>query len=162
MVITTPGAGNAVIEDSSATTILGSGTNVGGNLTIENIATNGIIRDSGAASALTVIGDLSLLAPTAGTGFVQLTGNSDSFGGLAITDGTGLTNVLDSSSLILLTASPTLVFPAPATTIAGVSVHLGGNAAITSSGAITTSGTGTMTFGGSLTLGASKSIVSLE
>jgi filamentous hemagglutinin family protein len=140
--ITGPGAGNASITDSSALTIVGSGTNVGGNLTITTNGANGVIRDSGSAAAVKVTGTLAALAPTAGSGYVQFTGSNDTFGSIQLTAGSTATNVLDNAPLVLL---------------AGTNVQ--GPASITSSGSITTVGAGTTTFAQSLTLVAGGKIV---
>ena len=134
--------GNASITDVNPLTVIATGTNVGGNLTVTNLGTNGVVRDSGAAASVKVTGNFDVLAPTAGTGFVQFTGSSDSFGGLQITAGLGTTNILDNSSLVLLAGT-----------------NVAGGAALTSSGNITTSAVGTTTFGSSLTLVATGKIV---
>jgi len=140
--VTAPGTGNASITDVNVLTILASGTNVGGNLTVTNTTANAVIRDTGSASTITVKGTLSLLAPTAGSGFVQLTGSNSTFGSFLGTAGLSASNILDNSSLVLLGGT-----------------HLAGSAAFTSSGDITTNTAGALNFGGSLTLVAAGKIV---
>jgi filamentous hemagglutinin family protein len=140
--ITAPGTGAVAITDLAPVTVVASGTNVGGNFTITNTTANAIIRDGGSASNIIVKGNLVLLAPTAGTGFVQFTGSSSTFGGVEAQAGSGASTILDNSSLVLQGGT-----------------HLVGNASFTSSGDITTSGIPAGLFGGSLTLVAGGKIV---
>jgi filamentous hemagglutinin family protein len=134
--------GNASITDSNALTIISNGTSVGANLVITNNAANGVIRDGGAASLITVTGNLDLLAPVAGNGFVQFTGGNSTFGGVLITAGTGISYVLDNTSMVVLGGT-----------------HVAGSLALATSGNLTTDFTGTYIFGGSLTLTATGKIV---
>ena len=134
--------GNASITDSNALTVIANGTSVGGNLSITNNNANGVIRDGGAASLVTVGGNLDLLAQTGGTGFVQFTGSNSTFSGVQITAGSGISNVLDNKSLVILGGT-----------------NVAGSLALTSSGDLTTNFTGTYIFGGSLTLTATGKIV---
>lgn len=134
--------GNASITDTNALTLVSTGTNVGGNLAITNSAANGVIRDAGSAASIRVGGNLDLLAPTAGIGYIQFTGSNSTFGGVQITAGSGTSNLLDNASLVILGGT-----------------NVVGSTALTSSGNITTNGTGAYSFGGSLTLVASGKIV---
>jgi hypothetical protein len=142
--ITSPSiiVGNASITDSNALTIVSNGTNVGGNLTITNTSANGVIRDGGAASLITVGGNFDLLAQTGGTGFVQFTGGNSTFGGVLVTAGSGISYVLDNESMVILGGT-----------------DVAGSAAFATSGNLTTDFTGTYIFGGSLTLTATGKIV---
>jgi filamentous hemagglutinin family protein len=134
--------GNANITDSNALTIVSNGTNVGGNLVITNTSANGVIRDGGAASLITVGGNFDLLAPTAGTGFVQFTGGNSTFAGVLVTAGSGISYVLDNESMVILGGT-----------------DVAGSAAFATSANLTTNFTGTYIFGGSLTLTATGKIV---
>ncbi|MGD1031916.1 MAG: filamentous hemagglutinin N-terminal domain-containing protein [Opitutaceae bacterium] len=134
--------GNATITDSNALTIISNGTSVGGNLIITNNNANGVIRDGGAASLITVTGNLDLLGQTGGTGFVQFTGGNSTFGGVLITTGSGISYVLDNESMVILGGT-----------------DVAGSLALATSANLTTDFTGTYIFGGSLTLTATGKIV---
>lgn len=134
--------GNAAITDANGTLQLADQTNVGGNLTATETLANGIIKDGGSSSTITVTGNLAALAPTAGTGYDQFVGSNSTFGGVELQAGTGTSSLLDNGNLILNPSS-----------------RVGGPTTITSAGNITTAGTGGSNFANSLTLVASGSIV---
>jgi Repeats of unknown function (DUF5649) len=92
--------GNATIADSALLTTIGS-SNVGGNLSVTN--NTGYITDT--SNSYNVAGVLSLNA-TGANGYISLTGNSATFGGLFINT-TGLTTdvIYSPANINLLTGS---------------------------------------------------------
>jgi fibronectin-binding autotransporter adhesin len=138
----TTGTGNASLTDVNATTVLADGTSVGGSLTVTNSNTNGVIRDAGSSSTITVTGLFAALAATGGTGDLVFTGSNSTFGSIELQGGSGATQLLDNTSMILAPSS-----------------HVVGPTSLTSAGNITTSGVGGSSFGNTLSLVASGSIV---
>ena len=135
-------SGNSSITDVNAVTTLADGTVVGGNLTVTNTNANGVIKDGGSSSTITVTGLFAALAATGGTGDLVFTGSNSTFGSIELQAGSGASQLLDNASLILAPSS-----------------HVVGATSLTSAGNITTSGTGGSSFGSSLALIASGSIV---
>ena len=144
LLVTAPGTGAAAVTDAdgSGALVLADGTNVGGNLTATETTANGTISDNGASSTITVTGTLALLAPTAGTGSVTLSGSNSTFGALEVQAGSGVSSLLDNGPLAFIPGS-----------------NVKGNITLTSAGNITTTGTGGSNFAGTVKLVASGSII---
>ena len=129
-------AGNVAIQDGSATTVLASGTNIGGTLTVRNTA-NGTLLDAG--GNLTVAGNVLF---DVGTGNIGISGAGNAFGAVQFRAAT--VSIAENTTMNLTAGS-----------VASGSVQLSSNANII------TSGLGTSLFSGptsSLSLNAGGSI----
>jgi hypothetical protein len=141
LVVTT--TGNAAVTDSSATTVLGDGTNVTGNLTVSNTSANGVIQDNGTTGNITVGGVGAFLVPTSGTGDINFTGANNSIAGVELKAGTGTTTFYDNVSLSV----------APGTVVSGpANVSSGGSISITQSGPVTFASTLSLNANGNITV----------
>jgi len=132
--------GNATIADSALLTIIGS-SNIGGNLSVTN--NTGYITDT--INPYNVAGVLSLNA-TGTNGYVSLTGNSATFGGLFINT-TGLTTdvIYSPANINLLTGS---------SAVSNVQLYANKN--------ITTAGSGGTSFNQSLYLSSTTGSINIS
>jgi len=139
--VTLTTTGNVTVSDAAQNTVLGSGTNVGGTLTVRNIWSGvgtGTISDNGAGN-ITVTGNVLL---DAGGGNITLSGPNTSLGALQVRG--GAINIATNSTLNLNAGS-----------------NASGKVSLSSNQNIITSGVGTSFFTGaatSLTLTAGGTI----
>ncbi len=133
--LTTTGA--ASLQDVNAVTVLGGGSNIGGNLSIKNTLGTGEIKDS--PGNLTVTGTVLFDTTTAAASKVNIGSSTANFG--AITFRSGAVTIVENADLNLAAGSVAT-----------------GAVSLTSSGNITSSGNGGATFQNKLDLNASGGI----
>jgi hypothetical protein len=91
---------NATLVANQSQLLLGSGSQVNGNLSVTNSATSGFIQDQAGTSGITVLGSTSLIE-TGTNGSIYLTGSNNNLAG-GVTTQAAITNIQNKGNLVIL------------------------------------------------------------